>query len=90
MTQQDELQSIEKTAATSDCSVNESECTQPKVEETVPQANNSGYNNGEHDFDTGFKAWLQVVGSFFLFFNSWYVLRRRTDVFRVSLLERSV
>lgn len=24
--------------------------------------------------DGGFKAWLQVVGSFFLFFNSWYNL----------------
>jgi ribosomal protein L12E/L44/L45/RPP1/RPP2 len=25
----------------------------------------------EPTFDTGFLAWLQVVGSFFLFFNSW-------------------
>lgn len=27
----------------------------------------------EPTFDTGLLAWLQVVGSFFLFFNSWYV-----------------
>lgn len=25
-------------------------------------------------FDSGLKAWLQVLGGFFLFFNSWYVL----------------
>ena len=25
----------------------------------------------------GFQAWLQVLGSFFLFFNSWYVKERR-------------
>lgn len=23
------------------------------------------------DFDTGIKAWLQVLGAFFLWFNSW-------------------
>lgn len=27
----------------------------------------------EPTFDTGFKSWIQVLGSFFLFFNSWYV-----------------
>jgi hypothetical protein len=32
-----------------------------------------GYQNGESSFDTGLIAWLQVLGSFFLFFNSWYV-----------------
>jgi hypothetical protein len=26
----------------------------------------------EPEFDTGLKTWLQVLGSFFLFFNSWY------------------
>lgn len=25
----------------------------------------------EPEFDTGLRTWLQVVGSFFLFFNSW-------------------
>ena len=30
------------------------------------------YSNGEQDFDTGLTAWLQVFGSFFLYFNSWY------------------
>lgn len=29
----------------------------------------------EPTFDTGLFSWLQVLGSFFLFFNSWYVLR---------------
>ena len=28
----------------------------------------------EPTFDTGLFSWLQVLGSFFLFFNSWYVL----------------
>lgn len=37
-----------------------------------PQEKASGYGNAEHDFDTGLKAWLQVLGAFFLFFNSWY------------------
>lgn len=32
----------------------------------------TGYDNAVHDFDTGLKAWLQVLGAFFLFFNSWY------------------
>lgn len=27
----------------------------------------------EQTFDTGLVPWLQVLGSFFLFFNSWYV-----------------
>jgi hypothetical protein len=27
----------------------------------------------EVTFDTGLRSWLQVLGSFFLFFNSWYV-----------------
>jgi hypothetical protein len=28
----------------------------------------SGYQNGDQAFDTGLKPWLQVLGSFFLFF----------------------
>jgi hypothetical protein len=28
----------------------------------------------EFVYDQGFRAWSQVVGSFFLFFNSWYGL----------------
>jgi hypothetical protein len=31
----------------------------------------SGYEDAEHSFDTGLKAWLQVLGAFFLWFNSW-------------------
>ena len=30
-------------------------------------------NNAAAIPNGGFKAWLQVVGAFFLFFNSWYV-----------------
>lgn len=30
-------------------------------------------NDIEPTFDTGLVSWLQVLGSFFLFFNSWYV-----------------
>lgn len=28
----------------------------------------------EPTYDTGLLAWSQVIGSFFLFFNSWYAL----------------
>ena len=31
----------------------------------------------ELTFDTGLRSWLQVLGSFFLFFNSWYVVPHR-------------
>lgn len=30
----------------------------------------------ELTYDTGLKTWLQVLGSFFLFFNSWYVFTK--------------
>lgn len=30
------------------------------------------FDNDEFVLDHGFKAWSQVFGSFFLFFNSWY------------------
>lgn len=33
----------------------------------------SGYENAEPSFDVGLKAWLQVLGAFFLWFNSWSV-----------------
>lgn len=29
------------------------------------------HDDAKQDFDTGVKAWLQVLGSFFLYFNSW-------------------
>lgn len=41
-------------------------------ENTVAVLRNIGYDNAEQDFDTGIKAWLQVLGSFFFYFNSWY------------------
>ena len=33
----------------------------------------------EATFDTGFFSWLQVLGSFFLFFNSWSAALRWKD-----------
>ncbi|KAH8801789.1 major facilitator superfamily domain-containing protein [Xylogone sp. PMI_703] len=39
---------------------------------TVPDGN--AYGNDERDFDTGVKAWLQVLGAFFLYFNSWGII----------------
>jgi hypothetical protein len=38
-------------------------------------------NESRHDmntFDTGIRAWLQVLGAFFLWFNTWYAQSRRT------------
>ena len=50
----------------------------PSSENSVPDPPNAdesvGYNNAEHEFDHGFKAWTQVVGAFFLVFNSSLVL----------------
>lgn len=39
----------------------------------VPNTSNSpAEKEPELTFDTGLHTWLQVLGSFFLFFNSWY------------------
>ncbi|EED16861.1 MFS monocarboxylate transporter, putative [Talaromyces stipitatus ATCC 10500] len=70
MAQDTSAEGLEKAIETSDTSVNGSESAVPKTEEIAPHAN-TGYHNAELDFDTGFKAWSQVLGSFFLFFNSW-------------------
>jgi hypothetical protein len=45
-------------------------------ESNVRTSNTSEQQSGEKPpeeptFDTGLVAWLQVLGSFFLFFNSW-------------------
>lgn len=34
----------------------------------------SDFDNDEISFDHGWKAWSQVVASFFLFFNTWYAI----------------
>ncbi|KAL2000081.1 hypothetical protein VTN02DRAFT_3570 [Thermoascus thermophilus] len=39
-----------------------------------PERKASDYANGDQTFDTGLMPWLQVLGSFFLFFNSWGVI----------------
>ncbi|PVH95771.1 MFS general substrate transporter [Periconia macrospinosa] len=36
--------------------------------------NTTKYNNEERQFDVGVKAWLQVLGAFFLYFNSWGII----------------
>lgn len=38
---------------------------------SAPQENESQPPVVEHEFDTGLTAWLQVLGAFFLWFNSW-------------------
>ncbi|EHK16893.1 uncharacterized protein TRIVIDRAFT_161984 [Trichoderma virens Gv29-8] len=35
---------------------------------------NDSFDDQKHDYDTGLKAWLQVLGSFFLYFNSWGII----------------
>ena len=63
--------------------------TNADAEKTVVDSLNDGDNGKEQSsntpiplnekpseeptFDTGLTAWLQVLGSFFLFFNSWCV-----------------
>jgi hypothetical protein len=43
------------------------------VEKTTPPPAQPVEKAPEPTFDTGLTAWLQVFGSFFLFFNSWCV-----------------
>lgn len=42
----------------------------------------------ETTFDIGLVSWLQVLGSFFLFFNSWYVVFARTFSMSVKKLTK--
>lgn len=37
-----------------------------------PERKPVDFDSEELVFDKGFKAWSQVIGSFFLFVNSWY------------------
>lgn len=64
---------MEKGLETSDISKNGNDSTTKSmpVPQVVKAEHNTGYDNAENEFDTGFVAWLQVAGSFFLFFNSW-------------------
>jgi hypothetical protein len=50
-----------------------SDASPPSVSSVLPlpPVNDSAYGSSEDDFDTGLKAWLQVLGAFFLWFNSW-------------------
>lgn len=52
----------------------------------------SGGETEEPTFDTGLNTWLQVLGSFFLFFNSWYVpcIFRAIQLDIKPLLERQL
>lgn len=42
------------------------------VNEITPPNGLTEEKESEPSFDTGFKPWIQVFGSFFCFFNSWY------------------
>ena len=39
----------------------------------------------EPEFDTGLKTWLQALGSFFLFFNSWYDFLGRCNIILLNI-----
>ncbi|RFU76400.1 major facilitator superfamily domain, general substrate transporter [Trichoderma arundinaceum] len=43
-------------------------------EGAIAISQNDGHDDEKQDFDTGVKAWLQVLGSFFLYFNSWGII----------------
>lgn len=45
-----------------------------KNEENAKVSDSPGDKESEPTFDQGLFSWLQVLGSFFLFFNSWYVV----------------
>lgn len=46
---------------------------EPSTEDPVP-VSDGGHDDPDPPPNGGFNAWLQVAGSFFLFFNCWYVL----------------
>jgi hypothetical protein len=51
----------------------ETEQTTVLADVANPTVSPRAEKEAEPSYDTGVTAWLQVVGSFFLFFNSWYV-----------------
>lgn len=53
-----------------DCKESPNYAGSSENEVTMPPKD--GYDNTKDDYDTGVTAWLQVLGSFFLYFNSWY------------------
>lgn len=67
-----------------DSSLNSSD---PPLPEPKPESKGSDYQTEEHEFNTGLMAWLQVLGSHFLFFNSWYALRLLSPPFRSQLAD---
>lgn len=49
---------------------------EPVIDEDASSAQIKDEQESEHErttFDTGIQAWLQVLGAFFLWFNTWYV-----------------
>lgn len=59
---------------------------EPGSSSTVsPERKPVDFDGDDQHFDRGFKAWSQVIGSFFLFFNSWYVSFRTTEWISLSL-----
>lgn len=59
--------------------VTDSPATKDEENAAQPVSESPGEKESEPTFDTGLFSWLQVLGSFFLFFNSWYVPARTGD-----------
>lgn len=63
---EDALESLTRPSAASEIPID------AKTDENT--ANTRGKSRPETNaFDTGIRAWLQVLGAFFLWFNTWYV-----------------
>ena len=58
--------------ATEMSELRQDECGTTAHNEAAPRSDDaSEYEKEEKGFDKGLKAWLQVLGAFFLWFNSW-------------------
>ncbi|KAK6448082.1 hypothetical protein FP744_10004332 [Trichoderma asperellum] len=49
-------------------------CSASPSEDGTALPQNDRHDTMKQDFDTGVKAWLQVLGSFFLYFSSWGII----------------
>lgn len=58
--------------------VGEEQANEVVGEKLEPSKSRPSINNAAAIPNGGLTAWLQVLGGFFLFFNSWYVARPRT------------
>ncbi|PTB44629.1 hypothetical protein M441DRAFT_66370 [Trichoderma asperellum CBS 433.97] len=49
-------------------------CSASQSDDGTALPQNDRHDTMKQDFDTGVKAWLQVLGSFFLYFSSWGII----------------